>query len=150
MGLSNRQKVLVQATFEKVAPIADTAAELFYSRLFELDPSLRSLFKHDMTNQGRMLMQTISVAVKSLDRLESLIPAVEQLGKRHVGYGVKDEHYAIVGEALLWTLQQGLGEDFTPEVREAWAETYNILATVAINGANHIDQPEDEAVLQPA
>ncbi len=137
MALSDTQKVLVQASFEKVVPISEAAAALFYQRLFELNPSLKMLFKHDMTSQGRMLLQTLTIAVKGLDHLEDLIPAIHQLGKRHIGYGVKDEHYAVVGEALLWTLEQGLGDAFTPEVREAWRETYTILAKTAMDGANH-------------
>jgi hemoglobin-like flavoprotein len=136
MALSDTQKTLVQTSFEKVVPIADTAAALFYQRLFELDPSLKDLFKHDMTTQGRMLMQTLTIAVKGLNRLEELVPVVQNLGKRHTGYGVKDEHYAIVGEALLWTLEQGLGEAFTPDIKEAWRETYTILASTAKDGAN--------------
>ncbi|MCC7449403.1 MAG: hemin receptor [Anaerolineae bacterium] len=139
MSLTPTQKALVQSSFEKVVPIADVAADLFYRRLFQLDPSLRALFRHDMTEQGRMLMQTITVAVRSLDRLDSLVPALHELGKRHVGYGVPIESYATVGEALLWTLEQGLGPDFTPEVREAWAHTYSLLAATAIEGAHELE-----------
>ena len=110
-------------------PIADQAAKLFYGKLFELDPSLKPLFKSDIEEQGRKLMQMINTAVGSLTKLEELIPAVQALGKRHSSYGVIDEHYATVGSALLWTLEKGLGEAFTPEVNEAWTETYNVLAT---------------------
>lgn len=118
---------LVQSTWEKVHPISETAAELFYGRLFELDPSVKSLFKVPINEQGRKLMQMIGVAVKELNRLETLVPALQNLGKRHVGYGVEDHHYDTVGAALLWTLERGLGTDFTPEVRAAWSETYNVL-----------------------
>ena len=130
---------LVQRTWEQVVPIADQAAQLFYNRLFELDPSLRPMFAHsDMAEQRKKLMQMITVAVRGLARLDELLPAVQALGRRHVGYGVTDQHYNTVGAALLWTLQQGLGPDFTPEVREAWAATYNTLADVMRGAAAEI------------
>ena len=128
--MTDTQKTLVQDTFAMVAPITDQAAALFYGRLFELDPSLRPLFKADITQQGRKLMQMIGMAVNGLDNLDALVPVVEQLGARHVGYGVEESHYDTVGEALLWTLDQGLGDKFTPEVSEAWAVTYGLLAGV--------------------
>ena len=121
---------LVQTSFAKVAPIAETAAALFYARLFELDPALRHMFRTDLREQGRKLMTMLRVVVNGLTRLEALVPAVEALGRRHVEYGVRDEHYAVVGAALLWTLRQGLGDDFTPETEAAWGEAYTILATV--------------------
>ena len=121
---------LVQESFGKVVPIADAAATLFYGRLFDLDPALESLFKGDMVEQGRKLMQMIGVAVKSLDRLEQVLPAVCALGARHAGYGVREKDYDTVGRALIWTLRKGLGEAFTPEVEAAWAETYAALARV--------------------
>ena len=121
----------VQESWEQVLPIADVAARLFYARLFELDPSLRSLFTAtDMPEQRKKLMQMITVAVRGLRRLDELVPAVEALGRRHVGYGVQDHHYETVGAALLWTLARGLGEGFTPELQSAWAETYYTLAAV--------------------
>lgn len=126
--MTSEQKVLVQSTFAKVAPIADTAAAMFYARLFELDPSLRPLFTTDLTEQGRKLMQMLAVAVNGLDRLDELVPAVRQLGIRHARYGVKDQHYDIVAEALLWTLERGLGSDFTPAVKDAWTTVYGVLA----------------------
>ena len=129
--LTDRQRTLVRETWAAVVPIAPAAAALFYSRLFELDPSLRRLFRQtDVAEQGKKLMQTLAVAVAGLDRLDTLVPAVEALGRRHVGYGVRDEHYATVGAALLWTLEQGLGEAFTPDVREAWTAAYLLLAGV--------------------
>lgn len=124
------QIALVQQTFDQVKPIAGVAAGLFYNRLFELDPALRPMFRGDMEEQGRKLMQMLSVAVAGLTRLDTLVPAVEALGRRHAGYGVKDEHYATVGAALLWTLGQGLGEAFTPEVEAAWATAYGLLSHV--------------------
>ena len=122
------QKELVQMSFEQVRPIADAAAALFYSRLFELDPTLRPLFKGPMEEQGRKLMEVLGLAVKGLDRPEALLPALAALGRRHAGYGVNDPHYETVGEALLWTLEQGLGQSFTPDVREAWAALYKFVA----------------------
>jgi hemoglobin-like flavoprotein len=122
------QKLLVQDSFALVVPIADSAAELFYNRLFELDPSLRSLFRGDMREQGRKLIQMLSAAVAGLDRLESIVPAVRALGQRHAGYGVAARHFDTVGEALLWTLAQGLGPAFTSEVRGAWEAVYGLLA----------------------
>ena len=127
---------MVQSTWELVKPISDQAAQMFYARLFELDPELQDLFKVDMTDQGRKLMQTISVAVTSLTKLEAIVPAVQELGKRHVDYGVKDKDYDTVGEALLWTLGQGLGENFTDEVRDAWTETYLTLASLMKEAAS--------------
>lgn len=123
-----QQKSLVQATWAQVLPISDTAARLFYGQLFELDPRLEALFPSDMTEQRRKLMQMIGLAVNGLDRLEQIVPAVQELGRRHAGYGVHDADYNTVGAALLWTLGQGLGEAFTPEVREAWAAVYELLA----------------------
>ena len=123
------QKELVKSSFAKVLPISDQAAELFYGRLFEIDPSLRPLFTTDMKEQGRKLMQMIAIAVRGLDDLGTLVPAVRDLGRRHVSYGVKDEHYETVGAALLWTLQQGLGDEFTPETKEAWVVVYGVLSS---------------------
>ena len=127
---------LVQHSWELVLPIADDAAQLFYRRLFELDPSLRSMFRQtNMTEQRRKLMQMITVAVRGLARLDELLPAVEALGMRHAGYGVTDAHYDTVGAALIWTLEQGLGGGFTPELRAAWITTYTVLAGVMKRGA---------------
>ena len=122
----------VQDTFAMVEPIADKAAELFYGRLFELDPSLKPLFKGDMTEQGAKLMKMIGIAVRGLTDLDRIVPAVKNLGARHVGYGVKEAHYATVGSALLWTLEQGLGDAFTDEVKGAWTDVYTLLADVMI------------------
>lgn len=119
---------LVQGSWQKVVPIKDTAAELFYGKLFELDPTLRPLFVSDIKEQGRKLMTMISLAVNGLTRLDTLVPAVQDLGRRHAGYGVKDEHYATVATALVWTLEQGLGAAFTPDVKAAWVKTYGVLA----------------------
>jgi len=130
---------LVQSTWEQVLPIADDAAKLFYKRLFELDPALRQMFRQtDMTEQRKKLMQMITVAVRGLQRLDELLPAVEALGRRHAGYGVTNEHYNTVAAALLWTLEQGLGAAFTPQVRSAWTETYTTLAAVMQRGAQQM------------
>lgn len=121
---------LVQKSFEKVAPIADTAAALFYARLFEIDPSTRPLFRNDLRRQGAMLMQTLGLAVRHLHDPTPVLAAVQALGVRHVGYGVTEAHYGSVGAALLWTLGQGLGEAFTAEVESAWAAAYDLLSGV--------------------
>ena len=119
---------LVQDSFEQVVPIAEQAAAMFYERLFDIDPELRSLFKTDLSDQGRKLMAMIRAAVNGLNNLDEIVPAVQALGRRHVEYGVVPADYDSVGEALLWTLEQGLGAAFTPEVKEAWTQTYELLA----------------------
>lgn len=126
--MNAEQIKLVQESFEKVRPIADQAAETFYARLFEIAPSYRSMFKNDMKKQGGMLMSTLGLAVGSLNNLETILPAVQSLGRRHAGYGVTAEHYMPVAEAFLWTLEHYLGEDFTPELKDAWVAAYMTLA----------------------
>ena len=129
--MTPREKTLVRESWALVAPIADTAAELFYGRLFEMDPDLGRLFAHtDMDTQRARLMQTLAVVVKGLDDLDKLVPAVQALGRRHAGYGVRDDHYATVADALLWTLKTGLGAAYTPEVEKAWVAAYSLLAAV--------------------
>ncbi len=127
--MNTEQIALVQESFGHVLPIADTAATLFYTRLFELDPALRPLFRGDMREQGRKLMTMLRLSVNGLDRLEELVPSVQDLGRRHAGYHVKVAHYDTFGAALLWTLAQGLGEAWTPAVEAAWTEVYGLLAT---------------------
>jgi len=125
------QKKLIQDTWAQVVPIADRAATLFYQRLFEIDPSTRPLFQvTDMAQQRKKLLQVLSVAVSSLDNLGALRKTVEDLGRRHAGYGVKDIHYDSVGVALLWTLEQGLGSAWTPEAAAAWKEVYGLLSCI--------------------
>jgi hemoglobin-like flavoprotein len=137
---------LIRESWAGVEPIADTAAGLFYGRLFELDPALERLFRRtDMVRQRQVLMGTLAVVVKTLDRIEELLPAVEALGRRHAGYGVRESHYATVGSALLWTLEQGLGEAFTPAVREAWTEAYGTLASVMIEAAKTASNEDEVA-----
>ena len=127
--MTENQVTLVQGTFAKVAPIADTAAGIFYAKLFELDPSLKPLFKSDIKEQGKKLMSMIGAAVGGLSNLGALVPIVQELGRRHVEYGVTSEHYDTVASALLYTLEKGLGESWTPEVQEAWVEVYTVLAS---------------------
>lgn len=126
---------LVQTSFAKVMPIASVAADLFYARLFELDPSLRPLFKGDLKRQGAMLMSMIASAVRGLSNPDGLIPVLRGLGQRHAGYGVTDAHYATVAAALIWTLEQGMGADFTPDVREAWVAAYELMADTMMQAA---------------
>jgi hemoglobin-like flavoprotein len=129
---------LVQDSFEKVRPIAATAAEIFYTKLFELDPALKPLFpseKEAMASQGNKLMTMLGAAVAGLSNIEALIPVLENLGKRHVDYNVEPSHYDTVGAALLGTLEAGLADDFTPEVKEAWAGVYGTMANVMIEAA---------------
>jgi len=137
--LTTQQITLVTESWQKVLPIADTAAGLFYNRLFELDPTLRPLFKDDIKVQGERLMKMIDVAVKALNKLDDVVPAIQAMGRRHRDYQVKDEHYATVAEALLWTLEQGLGDAFTAEVKDAWTQVYTILATTMIDAANEVE-----------
>jgi hemoglobin-like flavoprotein len=133
--LTPTQKSLVQESFATIVPIADDAAMLFYQKLFELDPSLERLFRGDMAEQRRKLMQMLTAAVKGLDRLEQLVPVVQDLGRRHATYGVTERHYETVGAALLWTLEMGLGRAFTDDVKEAWATVYTLLATTMQDAA---------------
>jgi hemoglobin-like flavoprotein len=126
----------VQSTWIKVLPNKDTAAQLFYERLFEIDPSLRGLFRSDISQQGAKLMQVMDAAVNGLSQLERIVRVIQELGRRHADYGVKDHHYDIVGAALLWTLGKSLGAEFTPEVKDAWATVYRVLATTMREAAN--------------
>ena len=136
--MTPRQIALVQDSWKQVTPIAEQAAGLFYERLFALEPAVQALFKGDMKEQGRKLMSMIGVAVAALSRLESIVPAVQALGRRHKGYGVEDRHYAVVEEALVWTLRQGLDVRFTKEVEEAWRTAYGVLATTMKNASQPV------------
>jgi len=139
--MTPEQVKLVQDSFAKVVPIAGTAADLFYDRLFTIAPEVRSLFPSDLTEQKKKLMQMLATAVTNLHQVEKIIPAVEDLGRRHVAYGVTDKHYEPVGAALLWTLEQGLGPDFTPPVKAAWTETYMTVAGVMQKAAAAVPPP---------
>lgn len=136
--MTPQQIALVRSSFAEVSPIADSAAKLFYSRLFELDPSLRPLFRNSLDAQGSKLMNMIAGAVCLLDQPEKLMPVVRNLGRRHTGYGVEDGHYETVGTALLWTLEKSLGAAFTPEVENAWIAVYGVLADNMKMAANEM------------
>ncbi len=130
------QKETLRETWGKVVPIADTAAAMFYDRLFEIDPTLRRLFGGtDMAGQREKLVEALSLVLENLDDLEALVPTLEDLGCRHVAYGVKTGHYETVGEALLWTLEQGLGETWSPTAADAWALAYGFVAGAMQRGA---------------
>lgn len=130
--MTPEQIALVQDGFSKVVAIRDNAAQLFYARLFQLDPSLRSLFQDDMKRQRRKLMAAIATVVKGLNEPEDILPMIRELGRRHAGYGVDPRHYETVGAALLWTLEQGLGEEFTDDARRAWTAAYGLLSSTMI------------------
>ncbi|MAZ90284.1 MAG: hemin receptor [Cellvibrionaceae bacterium] len=128
MSITARQILLVQESFKQVEPISEQAAEIFYNKLFEYDPNLRSLFKGDLKAQGKKLMATLKVAVNGASNLDELIPVLHDLAERHVGYGVKPQDYTPVGNALLFTLKSGLGQSYTPELRQAWVDTFRLIA----------------------
>ncbi|MBK8335930.1 MAG: hemin receptor [Sterolibacteriaceae bacterium] len=128
--MSPHQAWIVQSTWPKILPNKDAAAQLFYARLFELDPSLRPMFLGDIGLQGRKLMQVLDSVVNGLADFETIGAAVRDLGMRHVGYGVQDRHYDTVGAALLWAIERGVGAAFTAEVRDAWAAAYGMLASI--------------------
>lgn len=126
--MTPESQTLVRDSFAKVLPIAPAAAEMFYQRLFELDPSLKPLFKGDMKEQGKKLMAVFATVVANVGKLDTIMPTVQALGQRHAGYGVEGRHYDTVAAALLWTLEKGLGSDFTPDTRAAWVECYTTVA----------------------
>lgn len=126
--MTQEELYLVQSSWEKVRAISTQAAEMFYLRLFEIAPELKTLFKGDMRTQGQRLMNMIDTAVKELERRDRLVPVLQELGRRHAGYGVKEADYDAVAAALLWTLEKGLGEEFTDEVKRAWTTTYTVVA----------------------
>lgn len=128
--MTPEQVTMVQDSFKKVLPIADTAADIFYDRLFEVAPEVRPMFAADMSKQKKALMGTLAVAVESLHKVEEIIPVVKELGAKHLTYGVKDEHYDTVGGALLFTLEKGLGDDWNDDLKAAWTETYGTVAGV--------------------
>ena len=134
--MNSRQVELVQSSFEQVLPISDTAADLFYKRLFELDPALRPLFRGDLRAQGKKLMDALGIVVANLRRIDGVIPGIRALAKRHVAYGVQNADYTTVGQALIDTLQVGLGTGFTAEVSEAWLAAYTLLASVMRSAAD--------------
>lgn len=133
--MTPEQVQLVKQSFSKVAPISTVAAELFYDRLFEIAPEVKPLFKGDMTEQGAKLMQTLGYVVAGLHDLPSILPAAKDLAARHVAFGVTPAMYQPVGEALIWTLEQGLGDEFTDDLKTAWTEAYTLLSTAMVESA---------------
>ncbi len=129
------QITLVQDSFKKVAPISDAAAEIFYARLFEIAPEVKPYFKGDMTEQGAKLMATLGAVVNGLRDLDKIVPVAQELAVRHVDYGVKAKDYTPVGEALIYTLDKGLGDAFTPDLKESWVTAYTTLSSVMIGAA---------------
>ena len=127
--------LLVQQSFTKVVPIAGQVGEIFYSRLFETHPAVRPMFADDIKPQAKKLVQMLALVVSGLHRLDALMPAVRDLARRHSRYGVVEAHYAVVGETLTWTLEQGLGDAFTPAVRHAWSTAYGTLSAAMISAA---------------
>ena len=140
--ISHEDKQLLKTTWAMVAPISDVAAGLFYDRLFTLDPSLQRMFANaDMKEQRRKLMQALSAVINGIDNLGALVPTLENLGRNHVRYGVADKHYETVGAALLWTLEQGLKDAWTPAARSAWTVAYTTVATVMRSAATKVAEP---------
>jgi hemoglobin-like flavoprotein len=133
--MNSDQVALIRHSFAKIAPIAEEAAALFYGRLFEVAPEVKPLFHGDMREQGRKLMATLTAVVNGLADLETILPAASALAKKHVAYGVRAEHYAPVGVALLWTLERGLGEEWTPDLAAAWTNAYTMLSDYMIGEA---------------
>jgi hemoglobin-like flavoprotein len=136
--MTPRQIEIVKLSFAKIMPFKDQAAELFYCRLFELDPSLRLMFRSDLTEQKQKLMVAIAMVVTNLEKMDSLLPTVRELGRRHKTYGVRNRHYEIVGAALLWTLEIGMGASWTTELADAWKDAYGRVANAMIEGADSL------------
>jgi hemoglobin-like flavoprotein len=136
--LTSDEITLVQTTFSKVLHISDAAADLFYNRLFELDPSIRPMFSDDMTEQKKKLMATLKTVVFSLRQLGTIVPAIQDLGQRHARYKVEDRHYELVGSALLWALEQGLAKDWNLDVKNAWVSAYTLIATTMKDAAANV------------
>lgn len=143
--MTPEQRRLVQSTWVQVLPKSETAAALFYSRLFELDPGAARLFRRDMREQGVLFMQMISVIVRGLDDLSALTPAVQALGQRHSTYGVEAADYEAVGTAFLWSLERTLGDGFTPATHAAWASTYQMVAAIMRRSASDATAPPERA-----
>lgn len=142
--MTPEQIIIVQATFGTVLPFADETAETFYNRLFDLDPSLRAMFKHDLESQRRKLISSLVLVIKNLQRPEVFLHKIQNLGRAHASYGVQPYHYDLVGESLLYAIAQRLGEDFTLEVKAAWVEAYALLAN-AMQTA--IDEPSSARLI---
>ena len=145
--MTPEQVTLVQQSFGKVAPIADQAAVVFYDRLFEIAPQVKAMFPADMTEQRKKLMATLAVVVNGLSNLESILPAAAALAQRHVAYGAKAEHYPVVGSALLWTLEKGLGDGWTPDIASAWTAAYGTLSGFMIEQAYGLRRPLNRTLM---
>lgn len=135
--MNSEQIELVKNSFAKIEPLAEEAGVLFYARLFELDPQLRPLFKNDIRLQGRKLLEMLGLAVRALDDFEPVVSLARESGIRHAGYGVEESDYETVSEALLWTFEAALKEDFTAETKDAWTAVYNLLAETMKDAARH-------------
>jgi len=136
--MTQHQQELVRASFAKILPISEEAADLFYSRLFEIAPYIRPLFKGDIKDQGQKLIQTLHIAVNSLDRIDTVTPALQKIGRAHKAFGVVNGHYDIVASALLWTLERTLGGEFTDEVRNAWVSMYTTISRIMKQAADEV------------
>lgn len=144
--MTPEQTQIIRANWQQVTPIADTAATLFYERLFEIDPAVKPLFaKTDMSAQRSRLLNAIALVIAGLEQVETLRPTLSDLGRRHVGYGVEDRHYDSVGAALLWTLKEGLGENWTTEAEAAWTEAFGLIAGAMRQGAEAETAPRLDA-----
>src|SRR6478736_4938252 len=144
-GITPAQVELVQSSFQLVLPIADAAGMMFYERIFTLAPEARALFGDDIALQASRTMGAVKTAVDGLDDIDQVAPFLLRLGARHVRYGVRPEHFDLVGGALLWTLEQGLGDLFTDDVREAWTAAYGVIA-----GTMRTGMEQAAAKLEPA
>lgn len=133
--MTPQQIRLVRETFSHLAPVSDTAGQMFYARLFELDPKLHGLFKGPITDQGRLLFSMLELVSKTLDIQDKVVPVIHDLGRRHGAYGVHEHDYKVFGDALMWTLERVLGSEFTPQTREAWQSAYDFLADVMGDGS---------------
>lgn len=136
--MKQEQIDLIQQNFEKIAPRAEAVATVFYNRLFSMKPALQFLFPEDLTEQKKKLMTMLGMAIKSLNQTDTLVPILKNLGQRHAIYGVRDGHYDTVGAALLLTLRDALGRDFTGEAHAAWAEMYGFVAATMKSGASEL------------
>ena len=139
--MKSSQIALVQSTFDRILPISDVAAQLFYDRLFQVDPSLRRLFHGDLRMQGKKLMDAVSIIVGNLSRPDRIVPGIRALGRRHLAYGVQERHYDAFGETLMFVLDHALGDGFNPEVRDAWSAAYTLLSETMKDAATNADGP---------
>ncbi len=134
--MTPQQETLIRETWRQVSPIAEAAAEMFYSRLFEIEPAARELFHAtDMARQRRAVIEALTFVVEELEKPEALLPVLHDLGRRHAAYGLRDTHFEAVGAALLWTLAQGLGPAWSPKAEAAWTEAYGMIAGAMREGA---------------